>query len=127
MTVHILRPQSGPDRGAVLTKALLNASGRLGLTGARLAEVIGVSGPTVSRMSKGAWVLEEGTKPFELAALFLRLFRSLDAITGGDERVAKAWLQAENTVFGAAPAQTILSVEGLVRVTQYLDARRAPL
>ena len=127
MTIHALRPQSGPDRGAVLTKALLNAAGRLGLTGARLAEVIGVSGPTVSRMAKGAWMLEEGTKPFELAALFLRLFRSLDAITGGDEKVAKAWMQAENTVFGRTPAQTILNVEGLVRVTQYLDARRAPL
>ncbi|MBV7409957.1 MbcA/ParS/Xre antitoxin family protein [Maritimibacter sp. DP1N21-5] len=127
MTIHKLNSAAVSDRGTVLTKALLSASTRLGLTGARLAEVIGVSGPTVSRMAKGAWVLEDGSKPFELAALFLRLFRSLDAITGGDEAVARAWLVADNRALGMAPVQAIRNVEGLVRVTQYLDARRAPL
>ena len=35
-------------------------------------------------------------KSFELALLFIRLFRSLDAIVGGDEAVARAWLRNEN-------------------------------
>jgi transcriptional regulator with XRE-family HTH domain len=127
MSRALTQPTSTPDRGVVLTKALLRAAERLGLTGARLAEVIGVSAPTVSRMSKGSWTLEEGTKPYELAALFIRLFRSLDAITGGDELTAKAWLAGPNTALGQPPAEAIRKVEGLVRVVGYLDSRRAPL
>lgn len=120
-------PAATPDRGAVLTKAVVRAADRLGLTGARLASVIGVSAPTVSRMSKGAWTLEEGSKSFELAALFVRLFRSLDAIAGGDPKVVKAWMKGENTVLGQAPIDMISTVGGLVRVVGYLDSRRAPL
>jgi hypothetical protein len=123
----------GPDhlpatgRGAVLGKAVLSAADRLGLTARVLARVIGVSEPFVSRMKRGALALDEGSKPFELAALFVRVFRSLDAITGGDERVARAWLQADNLALGGVPAQKIVSIQGLCDVVAYLDARRAPL
>ncbi|MAM62430.1 MbcA/ParS/Xre antitoxin family protein [Maritimibacter sp. UBA3975] len=127
MSQVLMQPTTTPEKGVVLTKALLRAAERLGLTGARLASVIGVSAPTISRMSKGAWTLEEGTKPYELAVLFVRLFRSLDAITGGDERASKAWFKGPNTALGQAPAEAIGSVEGLVRVVGYLDSRRAPL
>lgn len=125
----ILQPVQPPElaRGAVVTKAVLSAAERLGLAGAALAAVIGVSAPTVSRMRRGAWQLEEGSKPFELAVLFLRAFRSLDAITGGDEAVARAWLAGPNTVLGETPAEAIRSITGLTRVVAYLDARRARL
>ena len=116
-----------PDRGAVLTRAALGAAARLGLTGRDLALALGVSEPTVSRMRKGAHVLEEGSKPFELAALLVRLFRSLDAITGGDEGVARAWMRSRNEALRSVPAEQIASITGLVDVVQYLDARRAPL
>ena len=43
-------------------------------------------------MKKGDYALQAGSKPFELGVLFVRLFRSLDAIVGGDEAVASAWL-----------------------------------
>jgi hypothetical protein len=87
--------------------------------------VLGVSEATVSRMGAGAYELAAGSKPYELAVLFLRLFRSLDAITGGDSRVARAWLRGENTALGAAPMALIESVSGLVNVVAYLDAHRA--
>ena len=38
-------------------------------------------------MNKDEFWLEENSKTFELGALFVRLFRSLDAITGGDGTV----------------------------------------
>jgi hypothetical protein len=57
--------------------------------------------------------------------LFVRLFRSLDAIVGGDSNVASAWLRNANTVFGTAPVTKIQTVAGLVDVIAYLDARRA--
>jgi len=109
----------------VLTKAALRAAARLGLTNKTLAEVIGVSEATVSRMKDGAYLLRRGRKPFELAVLFVRLYRSLDAIVGGDERVAREWLRSRNTVLGEVPGTLIRRVDGLMDVIQYLDARRA--
>lgn len=113
------------NQGAVLTKALLRAADRLGVTGATLAAVIGLSPASLTRMKKGEFALETGTKPFELAILFVRLFRSLDAIAGGDERIARAWLASPNTALDAAPIEKIRTIPGLMDVIAYLDARRA--
>jgi predicted transcriptional regulator len=113
------------DAGAVISKAALRAAERLGVTSRELAAIVGVSEAGISRMRKGALTLEPGTKPYELAVLFIRLFRSLDAITGGDETVARAWLRNENTVLHAKPAEAIARVSGLVGAIDYLDARRA--
>ncbi len=116
-----------PDRAAVLTKATLRAAERLGLTGRQLAQIVGVSEATVSRLKRGEAAFEAGSKPFELAALLVRAFRSLDAITGGDEAVARAWMAATNTALAARPIERMATVQGLVDVTTYLDARRAPV
>lgn len=116
-----------PEAGAVLTKAALRAADRLGLSGRQLADIVGVSEATVSRWKRGESLLEPGSKPFELAALLVRTFRSLDAITGGDEAVARRWLAAPNTALAARPVERMTQVQGLVDVTTYLDARRAPL
>ena len=120
---HIAR---NPEAGAVLTKAALRAADRLGLSGRQLADIVGVSEATVSRWKRGDSLLEPGSKPFELAALLVRTFRSLDAITGGDEAVARRWLAAPNTALAARPMERMTQVQGLVDVTTYLDARRAP-
>lgn len=124
---HLRNLAPAPDRGAILTKAVLRAAKRLGLSGRQLAEIVGVSEATVSRLRRGEAALEDGSKPFELAAFMVRAFRSLDAITGGDEGVARAWMVAPNTALGARPVERISTVQGLVDVTTYLDARRAPL
>lgn len=116
-----------PDAGQVVTKAVLRAADALRLNGRALAEVVGVSEATVSRMRKTQYALEPGTKPFELAVLFVRLFRALDAIVGGDARSASAWLVNANTALGGVPAEKIRTVAGLVDVIAYLDARRARL
>ena len=110
---------------AVVAKAAVRAAERLGLPARTLATVIGVSEPTLSRIKTGKAVLGRGTKPFELAVLFVRLFRSLDAIVGGDEVVARAWLRNPNTALGAAPLERIVTIPGLMDVIAYLDARRA--
>jgi hypothetical protein len=119
------RLASAADRTAILTKATLRAASQLGLTNKLLATVIGVSEATVSRMRSGEYMLQRGQKSFELAALFVRLYRSLDAIVGGDDTVAGSWLRNRNTVLGAQPIVLIQTVPGLMNVIQYLDARRA--
>jgi hypothetical protein len=110
---------------AVITKATLRAADLLDITARTLALVIGVSEATVSRMRKQQFLLERGTKPFELAVLFVRLFRSLDAIVGGDATVARAWLKNPNTTLDGTPLEKILTIAGLVDVIAYLDSRRA--
>jgi hypothetical protein len=118
------RPRIASE-AAVVTKGVIRAAARLELPNRVLATVLGVSEATVSRMSAGAYQLDAASKPFELAVLFLRLFRSLDAIVGGDAAVARAWLRNSNTALGAAPIALIESVAGLVNVVAYLDHRRA--
>jgi DNA-binding XRE family transcriptional regulator len=115
----------GAIEAAVITKAAVNAADRLGLSARTLAAVIGVSEATVSRMKRQDLSLERGSKSFELAILLVRLFRSLDAIVGGDEAVAKQWLRNANLALGAAPVEKIISISGLTDVLAYLDARRA--
>jgi len=115
-----------PEAGPVLAKAVLSAAGRLGLRNRHLASVIGSSEASVSRLQYGRGLAPE-TKEGELALLFLRLYRSLDALVGGDDGKAREWLHAENDHVRGVPADRIRTVEGLVDVVQYLDAMRGRL
>jgi transcriptional regulator with XRE-family HTH domain len=117
-------PRPAADESAILTKATLNAAKRLGVTGEVLANVLGVSPPHVSRMRRGK-NLQRREKAFELAVLFVRLYRSLDAIVGGDDTVAAAWLKNHNTALDGEPLALIQTVSGLTNAVAYLDARRA--
>lgn len=111
--------------GAVLSKALVRASARLGVTSQKeLAEVLGVSAPTVSRLLRGARPLDPGSNEGQRATLFLRIWRSLDALVGGDERAATAWFHASNHHLGGRPVELARSITGLVHVADYLDAMR---
>ena len=118
-------PQVSPAaRGRTLSKAAVRAAQLLGLTQAELAPILGLSRATVSRMAAGEYPLADGQKSWELAALFVRLFRSLDALVGSKDEQAKAWLNSENAALGATPRQLISNAEGLVSVVHYLDAAR---
>jgi hypothetical protein len=110
---------------AVLTKAVLRAAEQLGMSNKALAGVIGLSEATVSRMHGGGYELQRGQKSFELGVLFVRLYRSLDSLLGGDTAVASGWLRNRNTALDGKPLEMIQTVPGLVNVIQYLDARRA--
>jgi hypothetical protein len=113
------------SEGAVVTKAALRAAGLLGVSNKALARIVGVSEATVSRMGAGTYTLTPGEKPFELAVLFVRFYRALDAIVHGEDEIARAWLANENAALGGTPLTVIQSVQGLVHVVGYLDARRA--
>jgi hypothetical protein len=116
---------SEPDAARVLSRAMLRAADVLEVPRAQLADVIGVSAPTVSRIASGQKTLDPDSKPWQLAALFVRLFRSLDAIVGSDDEAARAWLRGENLALGGVPIELIDDPAGLVRTVDYLDAARA--
>jgi len=109
---------------AVLTKAVVRAATLLGLTQRELAAILGLSEATVSRLRTDKYRLSpQRPKEWELARLFVRLFRSLDALWGHDD-VARIWLASPNLGLAARPRDLLSSVEGLVRVVGYLDAAR---
>ena len=114
------------DPGFVLAKAVTRASVLLGLSGAALARIIGVSEPTVSRIVSGERPLNPDSKEGELAALLVRVFRSLDALVGVDDQKRVAWMKSSNHALGGIPAQLIERAEGLVATLNYLDGMRAP-
>jgi len=120
-----IRARPAVSAAAVLSRATVRAARFLGLPQADLADVIGVSAATLSRLANGQRQLEPGSKPWQLAALFLRLFRSLDAIVGSDDAAAQAWLRSENSALGGVPLDLIHDPAGLVRTVEYLDAARA--
>ena len=108
----------------VLSRALLRAAAALGVNGQTMAQIIGVSAASWSRLAAGQRTVDPATKEGELALLFLRLFRSLDALVGGEAEKARSWLRAPNAHLSAVPLECIQSVAGLVRVDEYLDAVR---
>jgi uncharacterized protein (DUF2384 family) len=117
-------PAAAPQPEAVLSKAVVRAAATLGLTQRELAAILGVSEATASRLCAERYRLSpERAKEWELARLFVRLFRSLDALWGHGED-ARAWLAAPNLALAASPRELLASIEGLVRVVDYLDAAR---
>ena len=122
----VILPKAGAEPGIVLAKAAVAAASRLGLRNRQLGEIIGTSEASVSRFKSGR-PLDPSGKEGELALLFLRLYRSLDALVGGDDAKAREWLHSQNQHVGGVPADRIRTVEGLVDVIQYLDAMRGHL
>jgi hypothetical protein len=114
-----------PQRERILSRAALRAATLLGVTQVDLADIIGVSTATMSRIASGRKVLEHGSKPWQLAVLFVRLYRALDAIVGSDDQAARAWLRGSHRVLGGVPLDLIREPAGLVRAVDYLDAARA--
>ena len=110
--------------GPTLSKAVVRAADLLGLSQAATAQVLGLSRATASRLVAGSYVLDSGRrKEWELALLFVRVFRSLTAVVGHGEP-ARAWMAGDNLSLGGRPMDLVRSAEGLVRTVQYLDAAR---
>lgn len=119
------KPDEKAADAKVLTAALVKAADLLQMSQGEVGQIIGVSASTVSRMKDGAARLDPSSKQFQLAALFLRAWRSLDAIVGSHDEPARAWLRSPNSGLGdAKPIDLLMRPEGLVRVCDYLDSRR---
>ena len=109
----------------MLATATQRAAALLGLNGAALARVLGVSEASVSRLVRGERGLPPDAKEGELALLLVRLYRSLDALVGNDE-ARRLWMRSPNDAL-AAYRHADPHGAGLVAAVAYLDAMRAPL
>jgi len=112
-------------KDAIVDKATLRAARLLRLSNRELASVLGVSESSLSRAAKGTRPLSTDAKKQELMVLFIRFYRALDAIVGGDDAASAAWMRADNSALKATPIDAIKSIAGLTGALAYLDARRA--
>ena len=111
-----------PEARRVLANALVNAGRELGLTQQVLGDIIGKDRTTLSRGG-----IDPESKPGELALLLVRAYRALFALMGGDRDAMRHWFQTENLHTGGVPCEQVRSVQGLMRVVEYLDAIRGKL
>ncbi|MEO6277366.1 antitoxin Xre/MbcA/ParS toxin-binding domain-containing protein [Roseateles sp.] len=115
------------DRTFVLAKAAQRAAEGLGMSGRTLALTVGFSEPTVSRILRGERGIEPGSKEGQLSLMLVRVYRSLDALVGGDDVKRRTWMTSHNSALNGVPASLILMPEGLGRTLAYLDGMRAPI
>ena len=124
-TAAVRKTAVSSQPAAVLSRATMRAAQLLGVSQGDLADIIGVSAATMSRIANGQKQLEPGSKVWQLAALFVRVFRSLDAIVGSDDGAARAWMRSDNAALGGVPLELIREPAGLARTVDYLDSARA--
>lgn len=117
--------QQAPDQAMVLGKAATRAASELKLSNAALSRVIGMSEPTISRVSAGSRGIDPESKEGQLALLLVRLYRSLDPLVGSDSHKRVDWLRSHNKALNGTPAALIETPHGLVTTLAYLDGMRA--
>ena len=113
-----------PQENIILTKALKNAADYWKINNKHISDIIGLSEASVSRLRNGVYHLDCKSKQWQLAVMFLRIFRGLDAYMGGHIENERRWLQAHNTALGGTPLELMRNVEGLASVVQYIDYMR---
>jgi hypothetical protein len=97
----------------------------LGLTSNDLGHILGISQALASRLTRGTFLLKEGSKPWEMALLLIRLYSGLIALVGNDGTLAMQWLHSPNIAFNnARPYDHIQTAIGLVFTCDYVDAHR---
>lgn len=68
--------------------------------------------------------IKSNSKSGELALIFIRCYRALYVLTGGNEDVMKHWFNTKNNHTGGIPLEQVTKLEGLMTVMRYLDAMR---
>ena len=123
------QPSLAQTPNAEVSRVLTQAVGRIAdmwqLSNGRLGAILGLSGPTASRLRAGRYQLEPGSKRFDLAQHLLRLFRSLDSWLGQDDVAARSWLVTNNLDLGERPIDLLPTIRGLLRTSDYVDVLRA--
>jgi len=122
------RPENTGTRSQkeqVITKAALSAGKALKISGPELAEIIGISPATLTRLKNHKAVLKNGSKDQELALHLIRIFRSLGALYGGNTSDMAHWLRVNNLTLRTTPIEKMKQIAGLIRTVDYLDRFRA--
>lgn len=114
------------NRSRILSQAVIEVAKRMKVGPTDLGLIVGFSQPTSSRLLHGKFFIPEDSKAWELSAQFVRLYRSLSSMVGGDDALVERWIKSPNKAFNQQiPLDYIKRVEGLIYACNYLDAHRA--
>jgi len=105
-----------PSKASALTKALLNASKEMGISTTHLGKILGEESSEIKH--KG---ITPESKSGELALMLIRCYTSLHALVGSKEEIIQHWMYTYNSGTQGIPVKQISRIDGLVRVTQYLE------
>lgn len=108
----------------LITEAYTAAGRELGLTLKQMAAVIGVSEPAMKNYSRGSATISS-RKSRELSLGFIRVYRALFAILGGNREQLQHWMKTPNRHFNnQVPSELAATYQGLAQLNVYLDAMR---
>lgn len=110
------------DESLLVLKAFNNACKKLSISRDEASQIIGVDKATLSRNKNRGF--DPHSKTGELCLQFVRVYRSLFAIGGGDLAFMKHWLRSGNNALSGKPIELVLTIQGLMNVNAYLDAMR---
>lgn len=112
--------EAPPSDARLVADACLKAAADLGFSKDELGDIVGRHRTSLERSG-----LEPSSKEGQLGLLFLRVVRSLDALMGADVELMRHWMEQPNAhLAGQCPRKLLFSVEGLGRLSAYLDALR---
>lgn len=111
-----------PNAGEVVIKSFNNACQKIGVSREQASKIIGVDKATLSRNKQKGFDPE--SKTGELCLQFIRAYRSLYAMAGGNYAFMQHWLNTHNKALSGKPIDQMESIVGLVMVNDYLDALR---
>ena len=113
------------DPSTVLMTAFNKACAELNVSREDKSDILGINKSTLSR-NVGTGFSPQ-SKTGELQLHFIRLYRSLYAISGGDSAFMNHWFNTENKALNGSPADLCRTIQGLFSVNQYLDAMRGKI
>lgn len=127
--MHARRVMSGKasseKQKQVLRKAIIRVAEELQISRQELSCIIGFSEASLSRVFNNAdYFIDPAANEGRLSLLLIRMYRSLDALFGGNAEQCRLWLRSHNRHLQVVPHQLIQSIEGLVTTINYLDAMR---
>jgi uncharacterized protein (DUF2384 family) len=102
-----------------LGKAVLGAAHHLALSNRAVGQILGISEARVSRLTAGDVVF--AADQFERAQQLVRLFCSLDSMTGFDKAASQSWLRTDNIRLGGKPIDLMATNDGLGAVLNHLE------
>ena len=107
------------NKTSVLTKALLNATKNMGISQTYLGNIIGKNKREL--ICDG---IHPDSKAGELSLMLIRCYRSLYVLVGDNSEQISHWMQTHNKGTHGIPIRQISRIDGLVHITEYLDAIR---
>ena len=108
-------------RRAVMSRALIRTSNRLGLSRERLARATGLRLAEIASLENESGELDPMDPRWDAFVQLVRLCWVLDVVAAGDEATMRDWMHGYNADLRAVPADLIGAERGLDEAIRYLE------